>query len=301
MRKITNWRTDFRCCKFWGWSISIDRVVTKSGVLLDAIWRIAVRACWPTFWTEIVSFFDVVARVNRERNIWTASTCCCQIGNPREQRSIANDLYWELSLSRYIETDLAMSVRQLHGRINTHLWRRNSEHLLCGKKCVSVYCNRTANEKRHSTSNWFALWVRKHAGHWRSGQYTGDRSWETSYNSSAINQRWTLHLHQIVVRYQLQIIDEMPFSNGLLIDGVSWKALGKQESTYWKTWSIVSLRRVDRVTGTHLLRLARYLSYRTLLLYRYCRIYLVLDILKHEAETIRQFCKNLDGRKVPQE
>ena len=56
-----------------GCKISNDSVVTKSGLLLEAICRTAMRACGPGLRTEIDSFFDVVANVNKERNASIAS------------------------------------------------------------------------------------------------------------------------------------------------------------------------------------------------------------------------------------
>lgn len=75
-------------------------VVMNKGVLLDAIFRTADRACRPTLCGDIASFFAFVASRKSARSISTASVCCCQTWNPREQSSMASVRYGEVSSCR---------------------------------------------------------------------------------------------------------------------------------------------------------------------------------------------------------
>lgn len=92
MRNASSCMIDFLCCMLFGFMISIERVVMNSGVLFDAICRIANLACDPTFKVVIPSFRAEVERLNRALNISITSTYCCQMLNPREQRSMARTL-----------------------------------------------------------------------------------------------------------------------------------------------------------------------------------------------------------------
>lgn len=65
-------------------------VVMNKGVLLDAMFNTADRACSPTLCSDIPSFFVPVARRKSARSISTASVCCCHTWNPREQSSMAS-------------------------------------------------------------------------------------------------------------------------------------------------------------------------------------------------------------------
>ena len=137
IRNATSCIMDLRDSTPLGCRISRDKVVINKAVLWVAIWSTARRACGPIFCEDIVSLREPVARVKRDRSISIASTYCCQMWKPREQRSIARSLSGMSSSWRYNTIDFEISLRALNNHEPTSL-REEKNVTLVTKDCTCL-------------------------------------------------------------------------------------------------------------------------------------------------------------------